>query len=70
MGPYAWYGDWQSSRPGYFLLEGGSLYQILKFEVRTAPEYPTRFQLLEKLPDDRYPEVYLRAVLPTERAKT
>jgi hypothetical protein len=68
LGSYTWYSDWQSKRPGYLLLEGGSLYQILKFEVKTAPEYPTRFQLLEKLPDDRYPEVYLRAVLPTERA--
>jgi len=70
MGPYAWYGDWQSNRPGYLLLEGGSLYRILKFEIKTAPDYPTRFQLLEKLPDDRYSEVYLRAVLPTERATT
>jgi hypothetical protein len=70
MTPYSWYRDWQSNQPGYLLLEGGALYQILKFEVKTAPEYPTRFQLLEKLPDDRYPEVYLRAVLPTERAAT
>lgn len=70
MGPYSWYRDWQSNRPGYLLLEGGSLYKILTFEVKTAPDYPTRFQLLEKLPDDRYSEVYLRAVLPTERATT
>jgi hypothetical protein len=70
MSPYAWYRDWQSSRPGCLLLEGGSLYQILKFEVKTAPDYPTRFRLLEKLPGDRYPEVYLRAVLPGERAAT
>jgi len=67
---YAWYSDWQShpDRPGYLIVEGGSLYQILRFEVKTAPDYATRFQLLEKLPDDRYPEVYLRAVLPAERA--
>ncbi len=67
---YAWYSDWQShpDRPGYLLVEGESLYQILRFEVKSAPEYATRFQLLEKLPDDRYPEVYLRAVLPSERA--
>lgn len=66
LGPYAWYNDLQSGRPGYLLFEGGSLYQILKFEVKTAPDYPTRFQLLDKLPDDRYPEIYLRAVLPTK----
>lgn len=70
LGPYAWYRDWQSNRPGYLLVEGGSLYQILKFEVLTAPDYPTRLQLLEKLPDDRYAEVYLRAVLPGQRAAT
>lgn len=69
---YAWYRDWQShpDRPGYLLVEGESLYQILKFEVKTAPEYADQFQLLEKLPDDRYAEVYLRAVLPVERAAT
>jgi hypothetical protein len=68
LGSYTWYNDWQARRPGYLLVEGGSLYQIVKFEVKTAPEYPTRFQLLAKLPDDRYPEIYLRAVLPTESA--
>jgi len=69
---YAWYSDWLShpDRHSYLLVEGGSLYQILKFEVKTAPEYAAKFQLLEKLPDDRYPEVYLRAVLPTENAAT
>jgi hypothetical protein len=65
---YTWYTDWQSKRPGFFLMEGGALYEILKFEVKTAPEYPARFQLLDQLPDDRYPEVYLRAVPTTERA--
>ena len=70
LGTYAWYNDWHAKRPGYLLLEGGSLYQILKFKVKTAPDYPTRFQLLDKLPDDRYPEIYLRAVLPAERAAT
>ena len=67
---YTWYTDLQAKRPGYFLMEGGALYEILKFEVRTAPEYPARFQLLDKLPDDRYPEVYLRAVPATDRAAT
>jgi len=65
---YSWYSDWQSQQPGFFLLEGGALYEILKFEVRTAPQYPDRFQLLDRLPDDRYPEVYLRAVPATDYA--
>jgi hypothetical protein len=65
---YAWYNDWQAQRPGLLLLEGGALYQILKFEVKTAPDYPIRFQLLDKIPDDRYAEVYLRAMQPSERA--
>jgi hypothetical protein len=64
---YSWYTDWQSKRPGFLLLEGGALYEILRFEVKTAPEYPNRFQLLESLRDGRYPEVYLRAVLPAQR---
>jgi hypothetical protein len=65
---YSWYSDWQSQRPGFLILEGGALYQILKFEVKSAPEYPARFQLLDKIPDDRYVEVYLRAMPPTELA--
>ena len=65
---YSWYADWQSQRPGFLVLEGGAIYEILKFEVTTAPEYPARFQLLDSLRDDRYPEVYLRAVPPTQRA--
>ncbi len=62
---YVFYNDWLAGRRGYFLLEGGSVYQIQKFEVKTAPEYSTR--VLEKSRDDRYPEVYLRAVHPSER---
>lgn len=65
---YSWYTDWRSQRPGFLLLEGGALYEILKFEVKTAPEYPLRFQLLDKLRDDRYPEVYLQAMPPTAHA--
>jgi hypothetical protein len=60
---YAYFRDWQAERPGYFLFEGGSRYQVLKFEFRTAPEYAR--MLLGKTSDDRYPEVYLRAVRPT-----
>jgi hypothetical protein len=65
---HSFYNDLQDERPGYLLFQGGSLYQILKVEVKTAPEYPKRFGLLEKLRDDRYPEVYLRAVHPPEQS--
>jgi hypothetical protein len=59
--------DLQDGNPGYFLFEGGSLYLILKFEVVSAPEYSGR--VLEKLRNDRYVEVYLRAVHSPERPK-
>jgi len=59
---YTYYNDQQAGRDVYFLFEGGSLYQVLKFEVRTAPDYATKFGLLGSVPNDRYPEVYLRAV--------
>jgi hypothetical protein len=59
---YTYYNDYQAGRYVYFLFEGGALYKVLKFEVKTAPEYAGR--LLGKTPDDRYPEVYLRAVHP------
>ncbi len=62
---YTYYNDWQDGRPGYLLFEGGSLYKIDKFEVKTAPEYEKK--VLEKLRDDRYPEAYLRAVHPPEQ---
>jgi hypothetical protein len=64
--PYSYYSDWQEGRPGYFLLEGGALYQILKFEVKNAPNYSA--VVLEKSRDDRYPEVYLRAVYPPQQS--
>jgi hypothetical protein len=60
---YTYYNDRQNDRPVYFLFEGGSLYRVLKFEVKTAPEYAGK--LLEKTRDDRYPEAYLRAVHPS-----
>lgn len=64
---YSYYNDHQSGRAVRFLFEGGSLYQLLKFEVKTAPEYAGR--LLGRTPNDRYPEVYLRAVhLPAQPA--
>jgi hypothetical protein len=61
-----YYQDWQFGRPGYFLLEGGSLYQILKFEFPTAPEYSSL--VLEGSRDGRYAEVYLRAVPSSEQS--
>jgi hypothetical protein len=62
---YAFYRDQQTGSSGFFLFEGGSLYHVLKFEVKTAPEYASR--LMGKTRDDRYPEVYLRAVHPPAR---
>ncbi|MGO8788460.1 MAG: hypothetical protein ACLQVL_13915 [Terriglobia bacterium] len=61
----AFYSDWKGGQPGYFLAEGGALYQINKFEVIYAPDYASR--VLERRPDDRYVEVYLRAVHPPEQ---
>jgi hypothetical protein len=62
---YTYYADVQSGRRAYLLFEGGALYEVLKFEVRT--EYTGNLGLLGKTPDDRYPEVYLRAVRPPTR---
>jgi hypothetical protein len=65
---YKFDSDLQDGRPGYFLFEGGACYFILKFEVVTAPDYSGR--VLEKLRNDRYVEVYLRAVHSPERPTT
>ena len=62
---YTFYNDWLDGRSGYFLFEGGALYHILRFEVKTAPEYSDR--VLEKPREDRYAEVYLRAMHPPEQ---
>jgi len=61
---YTFYNDWLDARPGFFLFKVGSLYGLLKFEEKTEPAYSTL--VLERLPNDSYPEVYLRAVYPTE----
>ncbi len=66
LGTHSFFNDLENGHPGYFIFEGGSLYRLLKIEVKTCPEYSGR--VLEKLRDDRYPEVYLRAVHPPERA--
>jgi hypothetical protein len=65
LSAYTFFNDLQAGRPGCFLFEGGAVYRLLKFEVKTAPEYSTR--VLEKPRDDRYPEVYLRAVYAPEQ---
>jgi hypothetical protein len=59
------YSDWERGRPGYFLAEGGALYYIEKFEVIRAPDYERL--VVKRRPDDRYLEVYLRAVHPPEQ---
>lgn len=61
---YSYYNDWQQGRRVYFLFEGGALYQVLQFEVRTEHDYANRFGLLRETPNDRYSEVYLQAVRP------
>jgi hypothetical protein len=59
------YSDWLNGQPCYLLAEGGALYLIDKFEVIYNPDYASL--VLEKRPDDRYLEVYLRAVHPPEQ---
>lgn len=59
---FEFYVDWQRGRTRYFLAELGALYQIVKFEVIYAPDYAGL--VIERRPDDRYVEVYLRAVHP------
>ncbi len=59
------YSDWLSGRPCYLLAEGGAFYYVEKFEVIYAPDYERL--VLERRPDDRYLEVYLRTVHPPEQ---
>ncbi|HEY6350072.1 MAG TPA: hypothetical protein VI636_11755 [Candidatus Angelobacter sp.] len=61
---YSYFNDLQNGRRVFFLFEGGALYEVLRFEVKTAPDYAGRFGLLRTQSDDQYPEVYLRAVRP------
>jgi hypothetical protein len=67
---YTYYNDHQSGQRVYFLFEGGALYEVLKFEVKSAPEYAAMLKLLGKTVHDRYPEVYLRAVHPSPAPAT
>jgi hypothetical protein len=66
---YRYYTDWEQDRRVYFLFEGGALYQVLQFEFKTEHDYASRFGLLRTRPDDRYVEVYLRAVRPPAQPK-
>jgi hypothetical protein len=59
---YSYYTDWRRGHPGFFLFELGSLYKIINFEIKTAPEYSSR--VLEASRDDRYPEVSLQGPPP------
>ena len=61
---HTFFNDLQQGRPGVFLFEGGATYRPLKFEEKNVPAYSEL--VLEPLPDDRYPEVYLRSVYPSE----
>ena len=63
---HTFFNDLQDGRAGCFLFEGGSLYKLKKFEVKTVPEYSTR--VLEPLRDARYPEVHLRAMPSPEQS--
>ncbi len=69
---YTFYHDLQAQQPGKFLFEGGSLYDLLKIEVRTDHEYSSKVRETLgdssfALPDDRYVEVYLRAEHPPKQ---
>lgn len=59
------YTDVINEQSGFLLEETGVLYQIVKFEVIYDPDYGRR--VIERRPDDRYVEVYLRAVHPPEK---
>ena len=59
------YSDWLRGRRCYLLAEGGALYYIEKFEVIYAPDYERL--VIERRPDDRYLEVYLRTVHPPDQ---
>jgi hypothetical protein len=62
---FTFFNDLQAGRPGFFLFRGGSFYEPLKFEEKTEPAYSNL--VLQRSSDDRYPEVYLRSVRPSEK---
>jgi len=63
---HSFFNDFLDDKPGYFVFEGGSVYQLVGFEAITAPQYANL--VLEPSRDDRYLEVHLRSVLPSERS--
>lgn len=60
---HTFYNDWLHENSGYFLFEGGSVYRVSEFEIKTNSEYSSL--VLEKARDDKYVEVSLRSVRPT-----
>jgi len=62
---FTFFNDLQAGKPGFFLFRGGSIYEPLKFEEKTEPRYSSL--VLQRSSDDRYPEVYLRSVHPSEK---
>ena len=62
---FTYFNDLQGGKAGFFLFRGGAFYQILKFEEKTEPDYANL--VLQRSSDDRYPEVYLRSVRPSEK---
>jgi len=59
--------DWLNGRPCRLLAESGALCYVEKFEVTYAPDYERL--VIERQPDDRCLEVYLRTVhLPEQPA--
>ncbi len=62
---YSFYIDVDLGAPGYWLLDGGAAYQILRYEVQFAPDLARMLQLVEPACDARYPVLYLRAMPPS-----
>ena len=62
---FTYFNDLQAGKPGFFLFRGGAFYQPLKFEEKPEPAYSSL--VLQRSSDDRYPEVYLRSVRPSEK---
>lgn len=63
---HTFYNDWLHENSGYFLFEGGSVYRVSGFEAKTNSEYSSL--VLEKARDDKYVEVSLRSVRPTQES--
>lgn len=62
---FTYYNDLQAGKPGFFLFRGGAFYQLVRFEEKNEPGYARL--VLQPSSNDRYPEVYLRSVHPSEK---